>query len=110
MWSPQGSLLGLLLFIIYINDIVNVSELANLILFAGDTNMFLSNTNLHSLIANTNSELNKLSTWFKIHKHSLNIKTNFIVFRNGGKIRNIEDVKTKIDNNVIIEVTCTTFS
>ena len=59
---------------IYINDIVNVSELANLILFAGDTNMILSNNNFHSLIANTNSELNKLSTWFKIHKHSLKIK------------------------------------
>ena len=43
---PQGSILGPLLFILYVNDIMNVSQLVNLILFADDTNMFISDNDL----------------------------------------------------------------
>ena len=46
---PQGSILGRLLFILYINDIVNVSKLAKYIMFANDTNLFFSNTDRNLL-------------------------------------------------------------
>ena len=50
---PQGSILGLLLFLLYINEIVNVSSLTNVIIFADDTNLFFSDTNLDNWIKKT---------------------------------------------------------
>ena len=46
---PQGAILGLLLFIIYINDIVNSSKLAAFIIFADDTNLFVKRKDLKIL-------------------------------------------------------------
>ena len=79
---PQGSILGPLFFLLYINDLNNVSSLVELILFVDDTNLFMSHKDPVYLAASLNSELNKLSTWFKANKLSLNLKkTNFMLFK-----------------------------
>jgi len=67
----QGSILGPLLFIIYVNDIVNISNILQMILFAYD---FVSRPNINELCLSMNIELSKLSQWFKLNKLSLNIK------------------------------------
>ena len=83
---PQGSILGPLLFLIYINDIVKISPILNMILFADDTNLFISGKNLTETVTTLNQELCKLSNWFKVNKLSLNVKkTNYIIFRNKSK-------------------------
>ena len=80
---PQGSILGPLLFLVYVNDIIRVSPLLTYILFADDTNIFFSLKNHQTLVTIMNSELSKISSWFKCNKLSLNIdKTNFIYFKN----------------------------
>ena len=95
---PQGSMLGSLLFILYINDIVNVSDVAKLIMFADDTNIFLCSDSLKGLECLAKNELTKFANWFKLNKLSLNIKeTNYILFyskQNEIKV----NLKIKIDN------------
>jgi hypothetical protein len=85
---PQGSILGPLLFLLYINDLNSVSTVLTLIMFADDTNMFISGRNLLDLTNTANIELGKISSWFSTNLLSLNIKkTNYILFGNKKTIR-----------------------
>ena len=80
---PQGSVLGPLLFLLYINDIANSSNLINFQLFADDTCIFYSHKNKTVLENNLNQELSKVSDWLIANKLSLNVdKSNVLVFRN----------------------------
>ena len=70
---PQGFILGLLLFILIINDITSISKLAELIMFADDTNVFFKHANMNQLFVNVSNELKKISNLFKLNKLSLEI-------------------------------------
>ena len=72
--APQGSILGPLLFILFINDIVNASTIAEIIMLADDTTLFFKHKELGILYTTINVELAKISQWFKLNKLSLNIK------------------------------------
>ena len=79
---PQGSILGPLLFLIYINDLASVSSDLYSILFADDTNVFVTGDNLQSITAKMNDGLNNIVDWLCANRLSLNInKTKFMVFK-----------------------------
>ena len=97
---PQGSILGPTLFIMYINDICNVSDVLRFILYADDTNLFSAGDNIRSVCNVITQELKKINVWFTVNKLTLNIsKTNFIIF--GPK--NIQEEATIKINDVVIE-------
>jgi len=78
---PQGSVLGPLLFLIYVNDISNVIDEYDLKLFADDTNLFMAGRSLYELEVKANLCLDKLQVWFLANKLSLNIeKTCYTLF------------------------------
>ena len=70
---PQGSSLGHLLFLIYINDLPNCSEFLSFKIFADDTNLFASGEDLKSLELQMNLELKKVKEWCDINKLSINL-------------------------------------
>ena len=77
---PQGSILGPILFLIYINDIGNSSKL-NLLSFADDTTLYQSGDNYLTLMQNLNSEINSTFKWLCANRLSLNIKkTKYMIF------------------------------
>ena len=78
---PQGSVLGPLLFLIYINDIHNCSEKFSFYLFADDTNLLYADKKLKSLEDMINGELLKVSDWLNANKLTLNAKkSNYVIF------------------------------
>ena len=75
---PQGSILGPLLFLIYINDLKSVCVNTFPILFADDTNIFMSGKDTRELEIKMNDELIAISKWLKVNKLSLNVKKRII--------------------------------
>ena len=100
---PQGSVLGPLLFLIYINDLPNVSEKLKIFLFADDTNIYFESKNLKELEKTINNELKHLSLWLKVNRLALNIsKTNFVIFHTHQRQLN-HNVTLKLDNKALNE-------
>ena len=105
---PQGSILGPILFLIYINDLFNVCQHAMPILFADDTNLFLSGHNLDMMETIINQELKEISEWLKVNKLSLNIKkTHYMIFTT--KRKRLVDVSLQIDGHIINKTDSTKF-
>jgi hypothetical protein len=69
---PQGSILGPLLFLIYINDIENCGKILSFVLYADDTNAFYSNSCLKTLASTIQNEMNEVVQWLNANKLSIN--------------------------------------
>ena len=107
---PQGSILGPILFIIYINDIQNFGESKKL-LYADDTNLFIPGKNINELIVKMNKELSELSEWLIANKLSLNAsKTHYVLF-NPGRVgpRHSPTTNLVINNCILSEKSSTMF-
>ena len=92
---PQGSVLGPILFLLYINDLPECSLLTTF-LFADDTTLFATADSLEELMVFANSEFHKVVTFFRAHKMALHpSKTKFILFNCNER----EGVQLFINNN-----------
>ena len=76
---PQGSILGPLLFLIYVNDLTNASKKFDYLLYADDTTLFITGNNITEIKNVANEEMVHIANWFKSNKLTLNINKTFFM-------------------------------
>ena len=96
---PQGSILGPLLFLLYINDIVKSSSILKFFLFADDTTIFYSSKHTNTLKNTINRELKNVNNWLIANKLSLN--TDKSCYLNFSLLHQKDDISIKIANKTL---------
>ena len=105
---PQGSVLGPLLFLLYVNDIANSVPDTPVKLYADDTNLFIYDKSLQNLVKHAEVCLSKLVRWFTANKLTLSIdKTCYSVFGVTNSVKN--NVKLNIDCTEVLQVESTKY-
>ena len=106
---PQGSILGPLLFLIYINDMASACD-CNLFLFADDSALLVSDKDKTQVEKALSSELDKICTWLNDNKLSIHLgKTESILFGSTPKLSKVDNFTIKVGDNVIINKTEITY-
>jgi len=101
---PQGSILGPLLFIIYVNSLSDIVS-SKLVMYADDTTLLCSSNDPESLQTELNDNLGKIANWFSANKLTLNIKkTKFMVFGNNHNLHKFENISLKYNDDVVERV------
>ena len=108
---PQGSILGPLLFLIYINDLPGCLLHTKVHMYADDTTLYSSSTSTAELYTKVNEDLNRVRDWLLANKLSLNVtKTEYMFLTTNFRLSNLgKDQAIKIGKNQIERVKSTKY-
>ena len=101
---PQGSILGPLLFIIFVNCLPDIVT-CKTVMYADDTSLMCKAKNVDDLKVQLESNLKAVAKWFKANKLTLNAdKTKFMVFGTNYMLDKFNDITVTFEDNVIEKV------
>ena len=109
---PQGSILGPLLFIVYVNDFRNCLDFSTNVSFADDTNIFITGKNIQSVYSKTNLELKNIDEWMTANKLTVNsAKTKYLLFTPRKSNYSVSNTSFEVHfrNNIIEKVSSIRF-
>ena len=105
---PQGSVLGPLLFLLYINDLLPCCNEASFVLYADDTNIFVSASSYEEAVKKANEVLNSVSRYMLVNQLHINLSRSYFVTFTKYKLncsgQSLSYPQLKINNTVIKEV------
>ena len=108
---PQGTILGPLLFLLYINDLPNCLHFSQPRMYADDTSLTFASADVHDVNDCLNYDLNKVYTWLSVNKLTLNLtKTEFMLIASRQKLSNLSDCPSLTINNMTVEQVASTKS
>lgn len=98
---PQGSVLGPILFLLYVNDLPSVSTSLSSILFADDTTLLASHSCYQQLVQLLNYELKKIHRWTVLNRLSLNVSKTFLILFSNRPTDVDESLQVRLDDNPV---------
>ena len=102
---PQGSILGPLLFIMFVNCLPDAVDKCKTVMYADDTSIMCKANDVHELQSQLNACLSKVAAWFKVNKLTLNIdKTKFMICGTKRTLEKFHDVKLTFNGSIIERV------
>ena len=112
MGIPQGSCLGPLLFVIYLNDLENCLKFSKATIYADDTNVTIASEDIEKLVFEAQQELLNLSEWLRINELSPNpAKTEYMIIGHSRKVNTLNIPNAlMLSDSVIKHVTKAVFT